>query len=329
MRFVGLQVAIIGAGIIGNRVSGQFMRNSDVEIRWICDIDLDKAKTLAAKYNSKVTSDYNEVITDEMVDIVYVGVPPKYHKEIAITALQAEKHVLSEKPLAFDMKEAMEMVEAERKSNKNTGVNLPFRYTPAVPKMKEMLAAGEYGTLKRLELIFRFPQWPRQWQPNPWLTKKEQGGPIREVGTHFIFLLNELEPWLGKITQVWSKMEYPNDEDSEISGISLIKFDSELICTSNLLVKSAEPEQNTLRIVGDQNVTSFEMWWDLFEIDKEGKKTDITPNDMPEISPISNFLKNVRGEQTPVKSVSFNEAMKAQRIIDVMLNSDEKWIDIK
>ena len=108
-------IAIIGAGIIGTRLAGIFDKFEDLKISRICDINKTSADKLAEKFGGRVTHDYNQVLQDPLVDIVYVGVPPQYHKEIVIAALDANKHVISEKPLALSVVDCEEMVNTKNK----------------------------------------------------------------------------------------------------------------------------------------------------------------------------------------------------------------------
>ncbi|MFV2015846.1 MAG: Gfo/Idh/MocA family protein, partial [Candidatus Heimdallarchaeota archaeon] len=163
---------------------------------------------------------------DQEINIVYVGVTPKWHKEITLSALNSKKHVICEKPISLTNHDANIMVEAARLSNTLTCINLPFRWTPAVMKFKEKLAEGYVGNIKRIALRFRFPMWPRSWQITDWLSKKEQGGALREVGTHFFFALKEFEPWIGHITKVWAKVVYEPELGAEWSAIGIMETSS-------------------------------------------------------------------------------------------------------
>ena len=148
------------------------------------------------------------ILDDQETDIVYIGVPPKWHKEITLKALDKQKHVICEKPISLTNQDAADMIVAANLSEKLTCINLPFRWTSAVIKLKEKLSESFVGEIKRIILRFRFPMWPRSWQITDWLSKKEQGGALREVGTHFFFAMKEFEAWIGHVTKVWAKVEY-------------------------------------------------------------------------------------------------------------------------
>ncbi len=112
---------------------------------------------------------------------MYVGVPPLYHSEIVVEAINAKKHVLCEKPMAATLEDATKMFNALKKARQASickknwayrldagivaAINFPMQYVPAVYKCRDMINSGFIGEVRRVELVFRFPNWPRAWQP--------------------------------------------------------------------------------------------------------------------------------------------------------------------
>src|SRR5437660_9207353 len=115
MNTVG--VAVVGAGYWGPNLVRNFQSNSAAELRWVCDIDEERATKVVGRYSTVgVTSSLDTVLDDAGVDAVAVATPAATHHEIATAALGADKHVLIEKPLASTVAEGTAMVElAERR----------------------------------------------------------------------------------------------------------------------------------------------------------------------------------------------------------------------
>jgi predicted dehydrogenase len=87
----------------------------DVQVAAVAARDSGRARAFAERYNiPKVHTDYVELLGDETLDAVYVGLPISYHAEWAVAALRAGRHVLCEKPLAANAEQAVEMVGAAR-----------------------------------------------------------------------------------------------------------------------------------------------------------------------------------------------------------------------
>lgn len=322
-----INVGLIGAGIIGNRLKNRFQEEEDVNISWICDLNLQKAKKLAENTNAKITVDYHEVLNDQEIEIVYIGVPPKWHKEITLKALGNQKHVICEKPISLTNQDATDMIQAANSSNKLTCINLPFRWTPAVLKFKEKLAEGFVGEIRRIILRFRFPMWPRSWQITDWLSKKEQGGALREVGTHFFFAMKEFEPWIGHVTRVWAKVEYEPDQGAEWNAIGMIEMSSGLTVSLDFLTKSAEKEENSITIVGDDGYLTLQQWY-ILQGAHSGSDLKIIDDSKEIEDMVDAFLKRVKGERSTQALVSFEDAAYAQQILQAIHESKGSWIKI-
>lgn len=323
-----IKIGIIGAGVIGTRLRNRFLQEDDVEITWICDVDPVKAGALAEETNAKITSDYNDLVNDINLDLVYIGVPPKWHKEIALKVLNTNINVICEKPIAMNNLEAIEMVQAEKNSNKLTCINLPFRWTPAVIEFKKRLGSGFVGEIKKIVLKFRFPQWPRSWQQVDWLKYRDQGGGLREVGTHFFFALGELSKWIGEVRKIWAMTEYPSDDLAEWNVNGVIEFTSGLSASIDYLVGSTEEEENSITIVGDKGILTLQKWSILLGSQNGEKLHELKVGREDEEDMVSAFLKSVRGYEPDHPLVSFESAAKAQQILQAIHESNGEWITL-
>ena len=320
-------VTIIGAGVIGTRLASAFSKVSDFNIKFICDVDLEKATVLANKYSSKPITNYKELINDETISVVYIGVPPTLHKELTIAFLQAGKHVICEKPLALSVSDCQQMITARNNSHLLTAVNLPLRYTIVVIKMKELLSERYVGDIQKIDIRFRFPIWPRAWQNVPWLAKKVQGGPLREVGTHFFFLLHEL---FGDVEKILSIVDYPDSESSEIRTNGIIKLKNGLLATVDLIVGSRDKEENSFTVIGKKGTLSFIEWYKLLGTQTDSPLNVITDaRESSELQMVNDFSSKLKNSNATVQLVNFEEALYAQKILEAILNSNESWINIE
>ena len=107
-----LNIAIIGAGMIGKEHARALHTNPRARVAWICDINREEAESLAREYGATPANDYRKALEDKNVDAVVVATPPWLHKQMTLDSLSAGKHVLCEKPLAIFPKDAEKMVYA-------------------------------------------------------------------------------------------------------------------------------------------------------------------------------------------------------------------------
>jgi len=322
-------VGIIGCGVIGKKLSHYFNKNPSTSIKTVCDLDKSLAESLASEYGAKSTTNYKDLLQDRKLDIIYVGVPPGVHYSIIIDSLLSEKHIISEKPLSLNYELCRKLVAEKNKYlHLLTAVNLPFRFSSGVEMLKKELELKKIGDLQQIEFIIKYPKWPRQWQDVGWLKSKKEGGPLREVGTHYYFLLNEL---FGKITSVTGKVNFPDEFRCETGAKVILKI-KKISCNLSLEIGKSEKDINDMIFHGSEGSLAFRDWSDLFYIDKEGVEsqykfdTVLTLNDM--IVEFIKVLEKGNGNFKEVENnlVTFEDAAESQLVLDAIYNSNGKEI---
>lgn len=147
-------MAVIGAGYWGPNLVRNFQSSADFRLRWLCDLDVDRARRVLGDYSTvRVTDSLDTVLSDDQVQAVAVATPAGTHLAVAMAALTAGRHVLVEKPLAVTWQEGQQLVaEAERR-----GLSLmcdhTYCYTPAVLRIRDILRSGDLGDLHYLDSV--------------------------------------------------------------------------------------------------------------------------------------------------------------------------------
>lgn len=143
-----LRVAVVGAGYWGPNLARNFAMSSEWELVAICDMDLERARALARKTGEPaVVGSMDELLSGHEVDAVAIATPAHTHYSIAMQAIAAGKHVLVEKPLADNSAHGEAMVRAAGDAGTVLMADHTYCYTPAVLKIRELLAAGELGEI--------------------------------------------------------------------------------------------------------------------------------------------------------------------------------------
>jgi predicted dehydrogenase len=149
-----LRVAVIGAGYWGPNLARNFTASPDWELAGIVDLDQGKAARLAAAQGGvPVFASIDELLDLEEVDAVAIATPAHTHHGIALTALQAGKHVLVEKPLADSRTKGLEMVEEAEGRGLVLMADHTYCYTPAVLKIRELIADGSLGEILFIDSV--------------------------------------------------------------------------------------------------------------------------------------------------------------------------------
>ncbi|MEO3945122.1 Gfo/Idh/MocA family oxidoreductase [Gorillibacterium sp. CAU 1737] len=195
-----IKIGIIGCGGIANgKHLPAIQQEGTAEVVAFCDIIKERAEEAAKKYgtsDAKVFVDYRELIRLDL-DAVYVCTPNRSHCEISVAALHAGKHVMCEKPMAINYAQALEMVEAAKKTNKLLTIGYQNRYRPDSTYLKQECVSGELGDVyyAKAKAIRRraVPTW------GVFLNEYEQGGgPLIDIGTHALdltlWMMNNYKP---------------------------------------------------------------------------------------------------------------------------------------
>jgi predicted dehydrogenase len=142
-----VRVAVLGSGRWGNlaHLPG-WARDPRCEIVACCDTDRKLAEEAGEKFGATVVSDdYRAVVSRDDIDVVDVCTPSHTHFELAMAAIEAGKHVLCEKPVAFDFRETMRAAALAKSKRLKTKLGFTFRYSPAMLYMKELVDQGFCG----------------------------------------------------------------------------------------------------------------------------------------------------------------------------------------
>jgi len=156
-----VKVGVLGAGAWAEfaHLPG-YKRDPRCELVAIADPMIDRAQAFAKKFGiPHVYSSHEELIARDDIDVVDVCTPSATHFELSWAALSAGKHVLCEKPVAYDFTETRRAAALARDMGVKTKLGFTFRYSPAMQYMKELIAGGYVGT----PFIFNGYEQNSQW----------------------------------------------------------------------------------------------------------------------------------------------------------------------
>jgi predicted dehydrogenase len=156
-----VRVGVLGAGAwaCGAHLPGYF-RDPRCRVVAVADVERDRAEAAARQFGiPTATADAQAVLARDDVDAIDVCTPSHTHLELAWAALEAGKHVLCEKPVAYDFRETRRARDLARTRGLRTKLGFTFRYSPAMRYMRELVADGFVGT----PFIFNGYEQNSQW----------------------------------------------------------------------------------------------------------------------------------------------------------------------
>jgi predicted dehydrogenase len=208
-----LNIGIIGTGFMGK--AHAFAYRSSLAafpeipvpvLRMIADVNAESAAKAAHQYGfEKSSGDWRDLINDQTIDVVSITTPNTLHKEMALAAIVAGKHVHCEKPLSPTLRDSEEMMKAAEARGITTQVGFNYIKNPMLKVARDMIASGELGEITgfrgiHAEDYMHDPAGPWTWRIDP------SGGPgvIADLGSHVIGMARFL---LGPIASVNADVE--------------------------------------------------------------------------------------------------------------------------
>lgn len=192
-----IRVALIGHKFMGVAHSNAF-RNAGmwadlpakITLKCLCAEDTpENLKEFAAKYGwEEIELDWRKAVSRKDVDLVSIATPNNLHKAIAVEAAKNGKHILCEKPLAMNLSEARQMLNAVEKAGVKHCCGYSYRFTPSLALARQLVQEGRLGRIYQV-----FVRYAQDWMANPnaamvWrLDKKIAGsGPLGDLSAHSI-----------------------------------------------------------------------------------------------------------------------------------------------
>lgn len=227
---------MLAVGMVGYKFMGKahshayhdlslfFPEVSAVRRVMICGRDAGGVEEAARRFGfESFTTEWRELVSHPDIDVVDINAPSDVHKEIAIAAVEAGKHVLCEKPLAITLEDAREMLEAAEKAGVKHMVCFNYRFVPAVQLAKRLINEGRIGHIKQYRASFLQDWLMDENAPFVWrLDKKVAGsGAHGDLNAHVVdlarYLVGEFEEVIGVSRTFTKQRPYGREEQREVT----------------------------------------------------------------------------------------------------------------
>jgi len=181
---MAIRIGIVGCGKIATRHLEAYKRIGKCEVVAVCDVDRDRAKIIADKFNSVAFTSFERILERKDIDAIDVCVPTDVHHSIILRALDCGKHVFCEKPLTHRLEYALEIEEKRKETGNIIQVGFLYRFHPSFQKLQEILKNNIIG--KPYFALFRIGG---RGGHKLWKHKRNRGGgAIFEMMVHMLDL---------------------------------------------------------------------------------------------------------------------------------------------
>ncbi len=309
------RVGIIGFGIMGQRMHGSMAVHDAFDVVSVYDPAAMSADVPAA-------ASAEDVIRSPEVDLVYIACPPAYHADYATAAATAGKPVFCEKPLAVDIDQSRHLVETIREAGVANAVNFSFASSPSRAFLRTMRDTGDFGPIDGIDIRLHFATWPRGWQEDAaWLGQRAQGGYVREVLSHFIYLTESVFGTLSVDETIVRYPDGPNGSRAETHVLAHLSCGDVPVSVAGG-VGGTGPDRVEFTVWGQTQSCRLDDWYTVYVSDGDAwlpAMTDIAdPRQAGRVAQLDNLARFMNGD--PHELPDFAAALSVQRVIERILS---------
>jgi predicted dehydrogenase len=321
-----LRFGVIGCGRIAQAhfAAIEFLKE-EVDLVAVTDTDEKRAREAKERFGARYfIPRYEDLLDHPEIEAVIIPLPNHFHHPVALKAAKAKKHILVEKPIALNTKQAQEMVEEAKKNGIILMVGQSRRFSDAVFELQRNLP--QIGDLFRIQISFlvHFPSPPADW----WKRSEEAGGLVIFLqGSHS---LDSVLTWIKKMPcQVCTFSSRRNNQwEGEDEADILLSFDQGELASVHLSL-STSPEIHEAILVGTKGVMKlteystgkpFGFGYHLDLNEKRILSGEQIPSNYT--LQLREFIEALRGRRKPI--ASGEEVLKTMRVLDAAKQSERE-----
>ena len=346
-----LRFGVVGAGGISTHTAREIAASAHARIVAVAEPNTERRTEFQARFDVEGGyADLDEMLTQCRLDALYIGVPNRWHAELAIAGLTAGKHVLLDKPFAMSLPEAEAVADAARTSDAVFMLGMNQRFSPDVQRARLLAESGRLGDVYHVKAYWR----RRRGIPRigSWFTDRATsgGGALLDIGVHMLdaslHVLGDFR--VRTVTGAayttfgqrglgdgnWGRSERSFERfDVDDFATALLRLESGATVSLDAAWALHMPQANDMDIVlhgSDAGYATYQRT--LFEFgDHDGEyrltQAPVTGElPFPHCSRVSHFVNVIRGEEQPL--VDIEQALAVQRVLDAIYQSSQSGAEV-
>jgi len=356
-----IRIGIVGTGFAKTVQIPAFCKIAGAEVVSVSSAHLENAERVARDFNVRhYTDDWRETARHAAVDLICITTPPVFHKEMTLFALEHDKHVLCEKPMAMNAGEAREMLEQSKEKNVLSLIDHELRFLNGRRKARKMIQSGGIGQIRHAKYNFRAPHRGNIDAPWNWWSDIESGGGA--LGAIVSHVFDSLRWFLNaEISSVFCQLQThvkkrPDAQSGAMRSVTtddetnlILRFaDGELTedATANISVSMVEYPvyQNRVEFFGTTGAIRVEYDGEFFT-GKAGeevwRKVDVDLNEGVDgaratgwnngfLAFATDIIQSLKEDKTDVENAAtFEDGYKIQLLLDAARKSNETGATVK
>ena len=314
---------IIGAGNFTSSTILPTLKKLNVDVKYIASSGGLSSTIMAKKYNiSCSTSDYEEILKDNDVDLVFVTTRHNMHAKMVIKTISSGKSVFVEKPLALNNDELIEIIESYNSNNGNISVGFNRRFAPLTKKMKNLL--GNSKTPINIIATMNAGYIPN----DVWVHDIQiGGGRIIGEACHYIDLCSYLTD--SKVTEVCMNSMGKNPEENTDNASILLKYENGSTAVINYFSNGSKSySKERLEVYSQERTLIMDNWRTLKGFGFKGFSSSKSSQDKGHFNQFKELIEHQKNGGKPI--ISFKEIVNTTKASFAAIESLKKgsWITL-
>ena len=226
MKAEKIRFGIIGCGMIAGWHANAIKAVDGAELVGVTDNYPEGAISFAQKYGVKVFETTELLLESKDIDVICICTPSGLHASQAIIAANAKKHIVVEKPMALNLTEVDEVIQAVESNNVKMEIISQLRFSPAVKKLKEAVDSGVLGRIVTGDIYMKFFRSQEYYNKGGWrgTWAMDGGGALMNQGIHGIDLLRYV---MGPVKNVFANTRtLARNIEVEDTAAAVVEFES-------------------------------------------------------------------------------------------------------
>ena len=296
-----INVGVVGVGAMGENHVRVYHKMEEANLVAVSDVSERALKKIEKKYGAKGFTEYSDLLENPEIEVVSVCVPTTFHHAVVMEAIKNGKHVLVEKPIAFTVQEAEEMIAAAKEAGVMLATGHVERFNPAVQKAKELIDDGVIG-----DVVSAFAK-----RVGPLPPRIKDVGVSIDLAIHDLDIMNYL--FEEDVTQVYGSMNCSfDDSEFEDHAEIMVNFNNE--ATGIIEVNWLTPyKRRELELTGTAGIISVDYIKQSIEVYGKFAQDIQIKHEEPLKSELKSFLNAVMNGEEP--EITGEDGLKALKMV--------------
>lgn len=231
------QWGIIGLGNIAHEFAEHFDQETS-ELAAVASRTMDKAEAFAQRYHiPKAYGNYQEMLNDQEIDIIYIAVPNRQHSQHIMEALAANKHVLCEKAITMNKKELTEAMKLAEEKNLVLAEAMTIFNMPLYQQLRSLIDTNKLGALKMIQAPFGSYKDPDP--TNRFFNPELAGGALLDIGSYAVSFARF---FLSSQPEVIASTMVPFETGVDEQSVTILRNKENELATISLTFQAKMPK---------------------------------------------------------------------------------------